>query len=155
VSRNESLIDAPLDAVFDVLRDGRRYADWVVGASRIRTVDPQFPEPGTSFGHKLGVWPLLFNDETKVVRRDGSRRLLLRAEIGIFGAATVDLRLTSEGKRTRVALIERPVTGPIRWVHNPLQDRAFWVRNWLSLHLLKRIAEGRAGPPDEPTGEPE
>ena len=65
MSRNESLIDAPLEAVFDVLQDGRRYADWVVGASRIRKVDPQFPEPGTSFGHKLGVWPLLFNDEAE------------------------------------------------------------------------------------------
>ena len=88
MSHNQSLIDAPVGAVFDVLRDARRYSDWVVGASRIRTV-------------------------------------------------------------------ERPVMGPLRWVHNPLQDRAFWVRNWLSLQQLRRIAEGRAGAPHEPTGEPE
>jgi hypothetical protein len=157
MSRNETMIDAPVETVFSVLSDARRYPDWVIGASRIRTVDHNFPEAGSSFGHKIGLWPLLINDETKVVAREGERRLTLRAEIGAFGAATVDLRLepTEDEIRTRVQLIERPVTGPIRWVHNPLQDRAFWVRNWISLLLLKRIAEGRVGAPQEPSGEPE
>jgi hypothetical protein len=157
MSRNEVLIDAPVGTVFGVLSDARRYSDWVVGASRIRTVDGEFPGPGSGFGHTIGIWPLLINDETKVVRREGEQRLTLRAEIGALGSATVDLRLepVESDSRTLVSLVERPVTGPIRWWHNPLQDRAFWFRNWLSLLLLKRIAEGRAGAPHEPTGEPE
>ena len=154
MSLNETLIDAPPAAVFAVLADPRRYAEWVVGASRIRTVEGSWPEPGSRFGHKIGVWPLLITDETKVVGREGERRLTLRAEIGAFGAATVDLRLEPvDGGRTRLRMIERPTMGPIRWVHNPVQDRAFWVRNWLSLLLLRRIAEGRAGEPRELSGE--
>jgi carbon monoxide dehydrogenase subunit G len=151
------VVDAPVDAVFAVLRDPRRYADWVLGATRIRTVDDGFPAPGTSFGHRIGLGPLLINDETKVVHADDDRRLTLRAEIGAFGAATVDLRLepTDDGARTRVIMTERPATGPIRWVHNPIQDRAFWLRNWLSLLLLRRIAEGRADEPRDLSGEPE
>jgi uncharacterized protein YndB with AHSA1/START domain len=156
MSRNETLIDAPPDAVFRVLADARRYSEWVVGASRIRSVDANWPEPGASFGHRIGLWPFVLHDETRVVRRDDERRLTLRAEIGALGAATVDLLLEPDGPdRTRVSMEERPVTGPIRWVHNPLQDRAFWLRNWLSLQLLKRIAEGHADAPKQPTGERE
>jgi uncharacterized protein YndB with AHSA1/START domain len=155
VSRNETVIDAPVEVVFDVLRDARRYEDWVLGAWRIRDVDPDFPEPGSRFGHKIGIWPLFIHDETKVLRREDESRLVLQAEVGAFGAATVDLRLSPDGDRTRIALIERPVTGPMRWFHNPVQDRAFWVRNWISLQLLKKIAEGHGGRPREPSGEPE
>lgn len=156
MSSNETVIDAPVGDVFQVLSDARRYPQWVVGASRLRTVDPDFPEPGSSFGHKIGIWPLLINDETKVVRRDGERRLLLQAEIGVLGAATVDLYLEPVGNdRTRLRMVETPVTGPIRWFHNPLQDRAFWMRNLVSLALLRRIAEGFANEPAPPSGEPE
>jgi carbon monoxide dehydrogenase subunit G len=156
MSRNETLIDAPPDVVFAVLSDPRRYSQWVVGASRIRTVDGHWPEPGARFGHKIGLWPFLFNDETKVVECEDERRLTLRAEIGAFGAATVELRLEPQGVgRTLVSMTERPSMGPISWVHNPLQDRAFWFRNLISLQLLKRIAEGRAGAPEELSGERE
>jgi carbon monoxide dehydrogenase subunit G len=156
MSVNEAVIAAPVEAVFAVLADARRYPEWVLGASRLRTVDDRFPEPGTAFGHKIGIWPLLINDETKVVARDGVRQLTLRAEIGAFGAATVDLRLAPDGAdHTRVQLTETPATGPIRWFHNPIQDRALWVRNFLSLQLLRRIAEGHAGEPTAPSGEPE
>ena len=33
-------VDAPAEAVWDVLADGWQYATWVVGASRVRAVDP-------------------------------------------------------------------------------------------------------------------
>jgi carbon monoxide dehydrogenase subunit G len=156
MSVNEAVIAAPVEAVFAVLSDARRYPEWVVGASRLRTVDDTFPEPGSAFGHKIGIWPLLINDETKVVARDGMHRLTLRAEIGAFGAATVDLRLQPDGAdHTRVRLTETPAMGPIRWVHNPIQDRAFWLRNFLSLQLLRRIAEGHATEPAPPSGERE
>jgi uncharacterized protein YndB with AHSA1/START domain len=157
MSRNVAIIDAPAAAVFAVLSDARRYPDWVVGASRLRTVDADFPAPGTAFGHKLGLfWPFQFNDETKVVRNEPGRRLTLRAEIGVFGAATVDLQLEEfDDDRTRVVLEETPAMGPLRWFHNPAQDAAFWLRNWLSLACLRWIAEGNAGPPKPPTGEPE
>lgn len=157
MSRNVAIIDAPAETVFAVLSDARRYPEWVLGASRLRTVDDDFPAPGTAFGHKLGLfWPFQFNDETKVVRNEPDRRLTLRAEIGVLGAATVDLQIEEfDSDRTRVVLDETPAMGPLRWFHNPAQDAAFWLRNWISLAGLRWIAEGHATPPAPPTGEPE
>ena len=45
-------VHAPADDVWSVLADGWRYANWVVGASRIREVDPQWPEPGPFVGRE-------------------------------------------------------------------------------------------------------
>ena len=36
---NDITIDAPPEKVFALLADGRQYAEWVVGAKRIRDVD--------------------------------------------------------------------------------------------------------------------
>ena len=39
-------VDAPAEAVWAVLADGWLYASWVVGASRVREVDPARRSPG-------------------------------------------------------------------------------------------------------------
>lgn len=40
-------VDAPAEAVWSVLADGWSYANWVVGAARVRDVDPGWPAQGT------------------------------------------------------------------------------------------------------------
>ena len=59
-------IDATPDVVFDVLADGWVYAAWVVGASRVRSVDAGWPREGTRIHHSVGAWPLLVHDTTHV-----------------------------------------------------------------------------------------
>ncbi len=39
-------VDAPAEAVWSVLADGWSYANWVVGAARVRDVDPGWPAQG-------------------------------------------------------------------------------------------------------------
>ena len=39
------------DDVLRVLADGWTYANWVVGSSRIRGVDPTWPAPGSRIAH--------------------------------------------------------------------------------------------------------
>ena len=39
MAENHAYIDAPPDAVFDVLADARSYAHWVVGSSEVRGVE--------------------------------------------------------------------------------------------------------------------
>src|ERR1700712_4181413 len=48
-------VRASTDAVWSVLADGWMYATWVVGASRIRAVEPQWPRQGARIHHSFGV----------------------------------------------------------------------------------------------------
>ena len=66
VSTTRTLRASP-EQVWDVLADGWLYALWVVGASRMREVDDNWPEPGSKLHHSLGAWPILINDETEVI----------------------------------------------------------------------------------------
>ncbi len=45
--------------VWDVLADGWTYPQWVVGNSRIRAVDDDWPAPGTRILRSAGMWPLV------------------------------------------------------------------------------------------------
>jgi len=143
MSRNALVIDAGPEAVWAVLADAFRYQDWVVGAREIRVADGDWPAPGSSFGHRIGlVGPLTLTDETTVRDAQPGRRLLLRAEIGFLGAADIELVLEPAGPwSTLVRMREKPVSGPARWFNNPMQEQAFWVRNLLSLVRLKFLVE--------------
>ena len=50
---------ASREEVWAVIADGWTYSQWVVGNSRMRAVDPNWPEPGSTIRHSVGVWPLL------------------------------------------------------------------------------------------------
>ena len=39
---------ASRDRVWEVIADGWTYSQWVVGNSRMRAVDPEWPQPGSS-----------------------------------------------------------------------------------------------------------
>jgi hypothetical protein len=52
--------------VWDVLADGWTYSQWVVGNSRMRAVDAEWPAEDSTIQHSIGVWPAVINDETIV-----------------------------------------------------------------------------------------
>ena len=58
---------ATTEQVWSVLADGWSYAMWVVGASRIRAVDTNWPAPGSRIHHSVGVWPVVLSDHTESV----------------------------------------------------------------------------------------
>ena len=66
MSTNQRRFQCSPQSVFAVLADGWLYATWVVGAARIRAVDPQWPAEGSSIHHSVGSWPLLLDDTTTV-----------------------------------------------------------------------------------------
>jgi hypothetical protein len=49
----------------------------VVGASRIREVEPDWPAKGSRIHHSFGVWPLVIDDDTEVLRSEPEHELLL------------------------------------------------------------------------------
>ncbi|MCR2826324.1 SRPBCC family protein [Microbacterium sp. zg.Y909] len=131
------------DDVFAVLADGWLYPVWVVGASRMRAVAPEWPEPGSKIHHSVGAWPILIDDETEVVEWSPSRRLRLRAKGGPIGRAVVAIDVREHGDGCLVRIGEEPVTGPAR-----LLPRAVWaplmrLRNRETLRRLAFLAEGR------------
>ena len=138
------LLDADPDRVFAVLSDGWLYPAWVVGAVRMRDVDPEWPSVGSRLHHSVGAWPLLIDDETVVVHCEPGSRLVLQARAWPAGEATVDLRVEPlPNGRSRVTMHEDAGHGPGRLVPGPVRAIAVRVRNREALRRLAFLAEGR------------
>lgn len=142
----EREVQAPAEEVWGVLANGWLYAAWVVGASRIRSVDAGWPEPGTRIHHSFGVWPLVIDDSTASVDCNPASRLALRSRGWPLGEADVVLTLTGNGPSTRVVIEETAVEGPgALLTRNPVADKAIAIRNAEALRRLAALAEGGAG----------
>jgi uncharacterized protein YndB with AHSA1/START domain len=144
MAENETYVDAPPDAVFDVLADARSYGHWVVGSSQIEGVEGDWPEPGSTFHHVQGFFGRGLHDTTTALASNRPRQLVMEVRFRPFMVGKVELRLRPKGRGTRVKMIEYPIRGPVAKVHNPLLDRIFWARNVESLRRLRKMAEERA-----------
>src|SRR6195952_5076769 len=141
-------VHAPPDAVWAVLADGWMYAIWVVGASRIRAVEPHWPQPGSKVHHSFGIWPALINDHTEVLGCDPGRELLLKARGWPAGEAHVRIHLTpGTTPGSGVVRIPEDVTGgPGRLIPRPARQLLITPRNTEALRRFALIAEGRTRP---------
>jgi uncharacterized protein YndB with AHSA1/START domain len=144
VSVNERTVEAPPQAVWDVLSDGWLYPLWVVGATRMRAVEESWPAVGSRIHHSAGVWPLIVNDNTEVVASEPPRRLQLRAKGWPLGEADVTIELEAVGAGTRVRITEDAAEGPGRMVPGFVRAPMLKWRNVETLRRLAFVAEGRA-----------
>ena len=131
------------EQVFAVLRDGWTYPVWVVGASRMRSVDEGWPAPGTKLHHSFGVWPLLLNDTTEVLEFDPGHRLVLEARGWPIGNARVEITVEAAADGSLVSIAEDVSDGPARLVPQPVRVAGIDVRNRETLRRLALLAEGR------------
>ena|SRR5690349_12427041 len=143
MATNERTIKALPDQVWAVLSDGWLYPVWVVGATRMRDVDKEWPAVGSKLHHSAGVWPLVVSDNTEVLDAVPGRSLRLRARGWPAGEAEVTLTLTAEGAGTHVRIDEDVVNGPGRLVPEPVRAAAMKIRNTETLRRLAFIAEHR------------
>ena len=97
-------IEAPPSAVFAVLADPTTYPEWLVGASDIREVEPNFPSPGAKFHHMVGVKPFVVPDSTEVIDVEPDRRLKLRVRTRPFVVAEATFELVGDDERCVVTL---------------------------------------------------
>lgn len=141
-------IDAPAEVVFDTLVDAEAYPQWLVGAKHIRAVDDDWPAPGSSFHHALGVGPLTVRDHTTVLLAIAPHTLVLLARIGPLGTAKVRFTVTPTDDGSHLAIEEEPASGALRamWhpITRPLAAVLLWGRNAASLQALRALAEDRA-----------
>jgi hypothetical protein len=133
------------EQVFAVLADGWLYPTWVVGASRMRAVDDEWPSVRSAIHHSVGVWPALLNDATVMLEWDPPRHALLKARGWPAGEAHVAIDVQPRGDGCLVRITEDMVAGPARLVPRFLSDAAIHTRNRETLHRLAYLAEGGAG----------
>lgn len=127
--------------VWDAMANGWTYAQWVVGNSRTRAVDSNWPEPGSAIKHSVGVWPLVISDQTTVESCTPGEELVLRAGIGPLGALRITLRLIDIPDGCRIEMIEVPESGPVNLVPDRLVLAAVFPRNRECLWRLTALAE--------------
>ena len=109
----ERVIETTPQRVWDVLADGWLYPLWVVGATRMREVDQDWPSIGSRIHHSVGVWPAVLDDNTEITACEPLKRLELRAKAWPFlGEADVVLDLSVHGAGTRVVMSEDAASGP-------------------------------------------
>ncbi len=127
-----------------MLAEGWHYGSWVVGAARIRDVDPHWPAVGSRIHHSVGSWPLLLDDHTEVLECEPGRRLVLRARGWPAGEATVSLTLTATPTGgVQVEMWEDATSGPGTLVPRPLREPLISARNTEALRRLLLLAAGR------------
>jgi uncharacterized protein YndB with AHSA1/START domain len=144
--RQEITIAASPEEVFAVLLDAFAYADWVVGARRVRGADPEWPAVGARFHHALGVGPVELKDTSKILELDAPHHLALEVRFRPFGIGRVDLHLEAVrgGRATLVTMDEvAGVNGTMRFIERLL----ITLRNWFSLRRLRRLVAQRATQP--------
>lgn len=143
MSTNVRFMECSPEDVFAVLADGWLFPTWVVGASRMRDVDADWPKPGSSLQHSFGVWPALINDETTVLEWDPPRRMAMQPKGWPAGEARVVIEVKPRSGGCVVRMTEHAVRGPAALIPRPLLNIPLGARNLETLRRLAFIAEGR------------
>ncbi len=142
MSENERLIHASVEDVFAILTDGWSYAAWVVGASRIRDVDPGWPQPGHSIHHSVGAWPMLIDDTTTVQQYEPLRYLELKVRAWPTGEGKVEFVATDRDGNCHLVMREQTSKGPAALIPEAVIDPVLRLRNAETLQRLALLAEG-------------
>ncbi|MGU3294871.1 SRPBCC family protein [Williamsia sp. M5A3_1d] len=126
--------------VWSVLSNGWLYSSWVVGASRIRGVDPEWPQEGSRIHHSFGTWPALLDDETRSLSSSAGQ-LVLSAHGWPFGQARIVMTVAKDENGSVVTMDETAETIPLRWVPDEVQRIAMAPRLGECLRRLTYLAE--------------
>lgn len=143
--RNERVINAPLEKIFDIILEPKYFAYWVLGTKDIRGADEDWPAVGSTFHHSVGVGPIHIEDVTTVLEREEPRRLVLRALTRPLGTAIVRLTLEPDSDGgTRVVMEEETESGPATYLPDFLLYWLVGIRNAAALQRLQRLVEWEA-----------
>ncbi|WP_228493407.1 MULTISPECIES: SRPBCC family protein [unclassified Rathayibacter] len=146
MSRNTRVFHCPPESVFAVFASGWLFPSWVVGASRMRQVDADWPHVGAQLHHSFGIWPFVIDDATTALEWSPSQRFVIQAAGWPLGEARVRLEVEPHPRGCRVRIHENAVKGPGTLLPKPLLHAGLWLRNVETLRRLAHMAEaGAAG----------
>jgi uncharacterized protein YndB with AHSA1/START domain len=136
------VVQVPPERVWEVLSDPTTYPTWLVGAQEIRWVDPDFPAPGTEFGHEVGASDdVSVADRTTAIAVEPGRCLELEVKARPFLRGRVRFTIGSHPQGTEIRFGEEPI-GPWRLL-SPLLWLFVKGRNARSLHNLRELLDQR------------
>ncbi|WP_328744265.1 SRPBCC family protein [Streptomyces sp. NBC_00285] len=135
------LIKVSPSAVWDVLADGHRYAEWVVGTSESEPVRGQWPHKDAAIRFQVAIGPLKLVNETVVRRCEEGVDLELEAHAGPLGTARIAIELRPWGEHCLVIVDEHPLQGAGGRLHNVGFDALIQLRHRTMLARLARLCE--------------
>lgn len=151
MSRNRIELPASPEQVFGVLIDPYSFPKWVVGAKRIRGIDPDWPRPGSAFHHTSGAGgELTVKDKTEMVTMNPPMSLVLQAYLRPLGIVRIRMLLergATEGT-TLFTIQEAPAPGTKMTRVKKLLDPALYLRNKKSLQCLEKLIRETAPGPE-------
>ena len=141
MARRHRLIRVSPSAVWDVLADGHRYAEWVVGTSRSEPVRGQWPHKDAAIRFQVRLGPLRLANETVVRHCEEGAALELEAHAGVLGTARIAIELRPWGDHCLVIVDEHPLRGAGGRLHNVGFDALIQLRHRTMLARLARLCE--------------
>jgi uncharacterized protein YndB with AHSA1/START domain len=145
VAEMRRTIRARPEQVWEVLADPTTYPSWLVGAQVIRSVDAEFPSPGSDFHHEVGANDkATIPDRTTALDADPPHSLSLKVRARPLFEGIVRFRLVATKSGTELVLEEEPV-GPLRFLA-PVLRPLIQARNAKSLDNLRDLVESRTSP---------
>ncbi|QJT06109.1 SRPBCC family protein [Streptomyces asoensis] len=150
------LVKASPQAVWDVLADGDRYAEWVVGTSSTREMTGEWPHVDAKIAYAVRVGPVSLANETVVRRCEEPDVLELEARAGVLGTARIAFELRPWGRHCLVILDEHPLQGVGGLLHNAGVEVVTQIRHRALLGRLAKVceSEARGGRSDGPRRTP-
>ncbi|MET9479250.1 SRPBCC family protein [Streptomyces sp. NPDC006638] len=149
--RHQLIARSP-EAVWAVLSDASRYADWVVGTSETEPAEGHWPEVGSSLAYTVRLGPRSFEGHTTVRRLEPPRILELEAHSGPLGTARIAMDVRPWGEQTLVIVDEHPLRGWGALAHNVVLDALIQLRHRSMLGRLAKVVEETYEAGREPYG---
>ena len=147
MARNSIRMRAEPETVFDVLDNAYAYPRWVVGARRVRGVDPCWPAVGSRFHHAVGTAAGELHDSSQVIQRDRPHQMVLEVRFRPTGVARVEIRVAPGSAGSTIVLEETPTDGPVSRLPRFIIEPLLTLRNAISLqrlrHEVERLAEAK------------
>ncbi|WP_030245865.1 MULTISPECIES: SRPBCC family protein [unclassified Streptomyces] len=138
------LIRVSPSAVWDVLADGTRYGEWVVGTSESHPVRGQWPHKNAAIRYRIRLGPVQLDNETVVRHCEEGTHLELEAKAGALGTARIAIELRPWGEHCLVIVDEHPLRGAGGRLHNVGFEALIQLRHRTMLARLARLCEDKS-----------
>jgi hypothetical protein len=141
VAVRHRLIRTSPEAVWTVLADGSRYAEWVVGTAESHPVRGQWPHLDSAIEYQVRLGPVRLTNQTIVRNCEEGSLLELEAHAGVLGTARIAIEVRPWGEFCLVIVDEHPLQGAGGVVHNMAVETLIQLRHRAMLARLAKVCE--------------
>ena len=130
------------DRVWQVLANGRLFAQWAIGATQVCEVDDGWPEVGSRPHHAIGRGRFALRSETRVLASTSTQLLRLRIDAWPTAGSELTITLEPTSCGTRLRIEEVSVAGADHVVPPTVHRMLLRWRSAQALRGLAFLAEG-------------